>query len=124
MTLKLKHKKNSPYAREAQNELAIQLYQMGFFNPELAPQALAVIEMMEFEGKEKVKELVMNNHQQMIMAQREMQMRQAQENLQNISADPMRTESQSTPQGGGTFWEEEDRLTKIREQSQSTTGVR
>ncbi len=122
--IKVKAQKNSPYAREAQNELAIQLYQMGFFNPELAPQALAVIEMMEFEGKEKVKELVMNNHQQMIMAQREMQMRQAQENLQNISADPMRTESQSTPQGGGTFWEEEDRLTKIREQSQSTTGVR
>ena len=34
---------------------------MGFFNPQLSDQALATIDMMDFEGKEKVRETIRNN---------------------------------------------------------------
>ena len=59
--IKVKAQKSSPYAREAQNELALQFFNLGFFNPELSDQVLACIEMMDFEGKEKVREQVSKN---------------------------------------------------------------
>ena len=50
--------KKSPYSKMAQNELAKELYAMGFFNPELATQSLVALELMDFDGEEKVKEQV------------------------------------------------------------------
>lgn len=50
--------KKSPYSKMAQNELAKELYGMGFFNPELATQSLVALELMDFDGEEKVKEQV------------------------------------------------------------------
>ena len=41
-----------------QNEQAKELYKLGFFNPERAQEALPCLEMMEFEGIEKVREQV------------------------------------------------------------------
>lgn len=54
----VKPQKRSPYSKMAQNELAKELYQMGFFNPQLAEQVLTALEMMDFDGEEKVKEKV------------------------------------------------------------------
>ena len=48
--------KQSPYATASQNELAKQLYQLGVFDPARAQQALPMLEMMSFEGREKVME--------------------------------------------------------------------
>lgn len=59
--IKVKAQRSSPYSRLAQNELAMQFYSAGFFNPQLADQALATIDMMDFEGKEKVRETIRNN---------------------------------------------------------------
>ena len=42
------------------NERAKELYGLGFFNPERAQEALGALEMMEFEGIDKVKEQVQN----------------------------------------------------------------
>jgi hypothetical protein len=50
--------KRSPYSRLAQNELAKELYNMGFFNPQLAEQSMTALELMDFEGIEGVKEKV------------------------------------------------------------------
>ena len=50
--------KTSPFNRLSQNEFAKELYQAGIFRPEMAEQALAMLDMMEFEGKEKVVERV------------------------------------------------------------------
>jgi hypothetical protein len=41
----------SPFSKISQNELALQLYNAGMFNPEMRSQALLAISMMEFEGK-------------------------------------------------------------------------
>ena len=43
--------KASPYARLSQNELAIQLYQLGIYDPANADRAMMLLDMMDFEGK-------------------------------------------------------------------------
>lgn len=59
--INVKAQRSNPYSRTAQNELALQFYQLGFFNPQLSDQALATIDMMDFDGKEKVRETIRNN---------------------------------------------------------------
>lgn len=54
----VKAQKRSPYSKMAQNELAKELYQMGFFNPQLAEQSLSALELMDFDGDEKVRDRV------------------------------------------------------------------
>ena len=54
----VKPQKRSPYSKMAQNELAKELYSMGFFNPQLADQSLTALELMDFDGKEKVRDKV------------------------------------------------------------------
>ena len=58
--LKIKAQKKNPFSRMEQNERAKELYGLGFFNPERAQEALGALEMMEFEGIDKVKEQVQN----------------------------------------------------------------
>ncbi len=50
--------KRSPYSRMSQNELAKELYKMGFFNPQLAEQSLTALELMEFDGMENVRDRI------------------------------------------------------------------
>lgn len=54
----VKAQKRSPYSKMAQNELAKELYQLGFFNPQLADQSLAALDLMDFDGMEKVRDKV------------------------------------------------------------------
>ncbi len=56
--LKIKAQRKNPFSRMEQNERAKELYSMGFFNPERAQEALGALEMMEFEGIDKVREQV------------------------------------------------------------------
>lgn len=54
----VKAQKQNPFTTMAQNETAMNLYSAGFFDPERAQQALICLEMMDFEGKEKVLDYV------------------------------------------------------------------
>ncbi len=54
----VKAQKKSPYTRLAQNELAKELFRLGFFNPENAVQSLAALEIMDFEGKRSIEEKI------------------------------------------------------------------
>lgn len=56
--IKIKAQKKNPFSRMEQNERAKELYGMGFFNPERAQEAMGALEMMDFEGIDKVKEQV------------------------------------------------------------------
>lgn len=60
--------RENAYTRMALNDLATQFYQMGLFNPMMAPQALAMLQMMEFTGKEKMVRLIQQNFMQTMMA--------------------------------------------------------
>ena len=54
----IKPQKRSPYSKMAQNELAKEMYHMGFFDPTRAEQTMGALEMMDFDGEEKVKDRV------------------------------------------------------------------
>jgi hypothetical protein len=64
--------KQSPYSKMSQNELALQFYSAGFFNPQMADQALACLDMMDFDRKEFIAQKVAQNgnlFQQLMMTQ-------------------------------------------------------
>lgn len=72
----IKPQKRSPYSKMAQNELAKELYQMGFFNPQLAQQSMTALELMDFDGRQKVKDQVQQGQtlqNQMAQMQQKMQ---------------------------------------------------
>lgn len=75
--------KKSTFSRLSQNELAQQLYRLGMFVPENAVSALACLEMMDFEGIEKVRERIQENADWM---QRQRMMEQMQQSLLQAEA--------------------------------------
>ena len=50
----------NPLTKEAANELAMLLYDKGAFSPEQREQTMILLEMMDFEGIGRVKQLVAN----------------------------------------------------------------
>jgi hypothetical protein len=67
--------KQSPYSKMSQNELALQFYGAGFFNPQMADQALACLDMMDFDRKHFVIQKIAQNggmYQQMMAMQQQM----------------------------------------------------
>ena len=59
--IKVSAQKKNVYTKVTQNELAIQFFKMGFFNPQLTDQALMCLEMMEFDGKDGILQKVAQN---------------------------------------------------------------
>lgn len=67
--------KQSPYSKMSQNELALQFYNAGFFNPQMSDQALACLDMMDFDRKHFIMQKISQNgtmFQQMQMMQGQM----------------------------------------------------
>lgn len=67
--------KQSPYSKMSQNELALQFYNAGLFNPQMADQALACLDMMDFDRKQFIMQRIAQNggmFQQMLMMQQQM----------------------------------------------------
>ena len=56
--IKIKAQRKNPFSRAEQNERAKELYALGFFNPQRAQEALIALEMMDFEGIDKIKERI------------------------------------------------------------------
>lgn len=69
----IRPQKRSPYSKMAQNELAKELMALGVFNPANAEQSLGLLEMMDFDGIEKVRDRVQQGQTLMSMM---MQMQQ------------------------------------------------
>ena len=69
--------KQSPYSKMSQNELALQFFGAGFFNPQIADQALACLDMMDFDRKQFIMQKIAQNggmYQQMLAMQQQMLM--------------------------------------------------
>ena len=56
--VKVSAQKKNTYTKVSQNELAIQFFQMGFFNPQMTDQALMCLEIMDFDGKDGIMQKV------------------------------------------------------------------
>lgn len=59
--IKIRSQKSSPFSKLAQNEMAKEFFGMGFFRPDMADQALACMEMMDFEGRDTIMDKVAQN---------------------------------------------------------------
>lgn len=84
--LEIMAQQENAYTKMSQNELALQFYQLGFFNPQMVDQALACIDMMDFKGKSEVVQKLQQNgtlYQQLMMWQ------QMAITLANKYGDPM-----------------------------------
>ena len=53
--------KQSSYNKLSYNEMALQFFQLGFFRPELADQALAALEMIDFKGRDALRRRLAEN---------------------------------------------------------------
>jgi hypothetical protein len=59
--IKVSAQKKNVYTTVTQNELALQFFQMGFFNPQATDQALMCLDLMDFDGKDTVMQKVSQN---------------------------------------------------------------
>jgi hypothetical protein len=59
--IKVSAQKKNVYTKVSQNELALQFFQLGFFNPQMTDQALMCLDLMEFDGKDTVMQKVAKN---------------------------------------------------------------
>ena len=70
--LQVSAQKQSPYSKMSQNELALQFYNAGFFNPAMADQALMCLDMMDFDRKSAVMGKIRQNSQMFMIMQQMM----------------------------------------------------
>ena len=74
--------KASPYNKMNQNELALQFYGAGFFNPQNADMALVCLNMMDFDHKQDIIKQIQNNQTLLsIVQQQQEQLAQMQQLL-------------------------------------------
>lgn len=59
--VEVRAQRENAYTKMNQNELAIQFYNMGLFNPQQTDAALMLIDMMDFRGKEELRQKLQAN---------------------------------------------------------------
>ena len=59
--IEISAEKQSPYTRLSQNEMAMQFYSAGLFDPSRAQEALTALDMMDFNGKSAIMEHIREN---------------------------------------------------------------
>lgn len=56
--IEVRAQRENAYTKMSQNELAIQFMQLGMFNPQMADQAIMALDMMDFKGKDELKQKI------------------------------------------------------------------
>ena len=100
--IKVSAQRRNVYTKISQNELALQFFQMGFFNPQMADQTLMCLDMMEFDGKDTIMQKVSQNGglYQKLMQYMQLALSFAQE-VQPQMAEQIAQDIMATMQGGG-----------------------
>ena len=105
--IKVSAQKKNVYTKVSQNELALQFFQMGFFNPQMTDQTLMCLDMMEFDGKDGIMQKVAQNGTMFQKLIQYMQLaltlaaKAAPDMVQGLSQDIMQTMGGGAPMGGG-----------------------
>ncbi len=105
--IKVSAQKKNVYTKVSQNELALQFFQMGFFNPQMTDQTLMCLDMMEFDGKDGIMQKVFQNGTMFQKLIQYMQLaltlaaKAAPDMVQGLSQDIMKTMGGGAPMGGG-----------------------
>ena len=99
--IKVSAQKKNVYTKVSQNELALQFFQFGFFNPQMTDQALLCLDIMDFDGKDGIMQKVSKNGTIFDKLMMYMQLsltlaeKAAPEYIEQISADMMQTGGQA-----------------------------
>lgn len=124
--------KASPYKKMEQNELALNFYKQGFFNPQMADQAISCLEMMDFSHKDEMIQRIRQNgtilelmikFQQIALQLAQKYEPQTADEIANLILGqgggqmPMGGEVDLSPSG------ESSHMEKAREQARSSTEV-
>ena len=102
--VKVSAQKKNVYTKVSQNELALQLFKMGFFNPQMtvAQQALTCLEIMDFDGKDEIMQKISKNANCMGKLLQYMQMAlQMASTIQPQAAEMIAQDIMQTFGGGG-----------------------
>lgn len=109
--VKVSAQTKTAYSKNSQNELALALYSQGVFNPQMADQALMLLDMMDFDDKDELMQKIQMNGtilQQMAMYQQiALQLAQqydpmlAEQLANNIMTGAAASQASSMPKGGG-----------------------
>ena len=104
--IKVSAQKQNVYTKVTQNELALQLFNMGFCNPQMTDQALMCLDMMDFEGKDAIMQKVAQNGTMFDKLMQYMQLsllfaqKAAPQYVQQIAMDMQQTGGQAVQMGG------------------------
>lgn len=101
--IKVSAQRRNVYTKISQNELALQFFKMGFFNPQMADQTLMCLDMMEFDGKDTIMQKVSQNGglYQKLMEYMQIALGLAQVAKQPQMAEQIAQDIMATMQGGG-----------------------
>lgn len=110
--------KASPYTKMAANELALSFYQGGFFNPANGAASLAALEMMDFDSKQKMQRIILQNYLGFMQAQAAV----AAQGGGMIEEDTQDGKPEQEALGGDGG-REPDLVTKAKERAAATTQV-
>ena len=98
--------KANPYKKMEMNELALNFYNQGFFNPQMADQALACLQMMDFTRKDEIMQRIQQNGtlQQLLAQYQQIALELAQQVdpalAEQIAQQILQQGGQPLPQGG------------------------
>ena len=105
--IKVSAQKKNVYTKVAQNELALQFFQLGFFNPQMVDQSLMCLEMMDFDDKDIIMQKIAQMgtiHQKLMQyMQLALQLASATKPMlaKQIAQDVIATNGGAVPMGGG-----------------------
>ena len=106
--IKISAQKKNVYTKVTQNELALQFFDKGFFNPQLTDQAVMWVDMMEFDGKDGIMQKIAQNGTMFQKLIQYMQLaltlaaKAAPEMVEGLSQDVMQTMGVTGQMGGGS----------------------
>ena len=119
--------KKNVYTKISQNELAVQFFQLGFFNPQMTDQTLMCLDMMEFDGKDGIMQKVAQNGTmyQKLMQYMQLALAFAQQYdpaaAEAIAQDALMMTGGGLPTGGGSAsFTESDNIAGARGKQTST----
>ena len=112
----------SRYTKAEYNELALNLYQAGIFNPQMTDQALLALSIMDFKGKDDLMQKIQMNGTLM------QRLQQAEQIIAGLMGQVAPETGQPMPAGGGAVelreGQEPTVTAKAREQSRAAAQTR
>lgn len=102
--IEVKAQRSNPFTTAANNQMMIDMFRMGAFAPENAEAALAMLECMSFEGKDKLLDMIRKNSQMLGALQ---QMGQQQQMMEAMLAQQTAAQTAAAPGMGAPTLQEE-----------------